>query len=74
LIFQEIIYATWAIAHARVRQRLYHPEQPFAPLPQPPLWGEEMRSMMVLWIARERRLFEWELRELEYLLGLEGAR
>jgi len=65
---------TWAIAHARVRQQLYHPEQPFAPFLQPPLWGEEMRAMMLLWIARERRLFEREMREIEYLLGLRGAR
>ncbi|KAG1892792.1 hypothetical protein F4604DRAFT_1913490 [Suillus subluteus] len=70
----EILYATWAIACTRVRQQLYHPGQPVAPCPQPPLWGEEMSAMMVLWIARERRLFECEMREIEYLLGLGGAR
>ncbi|KAG1759630.1 hypothetical protein EDD22DRAFT_849115 [Suillus occidentalis] len=70
----EFFYATWAIAHVRVRQQLYNPEQAFAPFPRPPHWGEEVRAMMVLWIARERRLFELEMRETEYLLGLRGLR
>ncbi|KIK35387.1 hypothetical protein CY34DRAFT_17046 [Suillus luteus UH-Slu-Lm8-n1] len=70
----EILYATLAIARARVRQQVYHTEQPPIPCPQPPLWDEEARTMMVLWIARDRRLFEWEMREMEYLLGLRGTR
>lgn len=69
-----MLYLTWAIAHARVRQQFYHPEQPVEPCPRPPLWGEEMQAMLVLWIARERRLFESEMKEIEYLLGLRGAR
>jgi len=66
----DILHATSVIARSRVRQQLYHPEQQFAPCPRPPLWDEEMRAMMILWIARERRLFEWEMREMEHLLGL----
>ncbi|KAG1798518.1 uncharacterized protein HD556DRAFT_1305981 [Suillus plorans] len=69
----EIIYETWAIARARVRQQVYQQERPSAPFPRPPLWREEMRAMIILWIARERRLFEREMREIEYLLGLRGA-
>jgi hypothetical protein len=38
------------------------------------MWTDEMRVMMILWIARERRIFEREIEELEYLLGLRGAR
>ncbi|KAG1776139.1 hypothetical protein EV702DRAFT_1046309 [Suillus placidus] len=30
-----------------------HPEQPFAPCSRPPLLGEEMCIMMVLWIERD---------------------
>lgn len=74
LILQDILHATSVIARSRVRQQLYHPEQQFAPCPRPPLWDEEMRAMMILWIARERRLFEWEMREMEHLLGLRGPR
>ncbi|KAG1815358.1 hypothetical protein EV424DRAFT_1348470 [Suillus variegatus] len=70
----DILHATSVIARSRVRQQLYHPEQQFAPCPRPPLWDEEMRAMMILWIARERRLFEWEMREMEHLLGLRGPR
>lgn len=58
----------------RVRQQVYRPEVLFLPNPLPPLWPDEVRAMMVLWIARERRMFEMEIRELEYLLGLRGAR
>jgi hypothetical protein len=58
----------------RVRQQLYHPDLPLIPHPPPPFWSEEARAMLVLWIARERRVFEMEMVELEYLLGLRGAR
>lgn len=64
----------WAAARMRVRQQVYRPDLPFAPNPLPPVWPEELRAMMVLWIARERRMFEMEMRELEFLLGLRGAR
>lgn len=68
------MYFTWAIARTRVRQLVYRPDLPFPPNPLPPVWQDEVRAMMVLWIARERRMFEMEMRELEYLLGLRGAR
>jgi hypothetical protein len=67
------MYATWAVARARVHQQLYHPEQPFPVCLQPPIWGEEVRAMMILWIARERRMFEMEMQEFERLLGLRGV-
>ncbi|KAG1758380.1 hypothetical protein EDD22DRAFT_956950 [Suillus occidentalis] len=70
----EMLYVTWAAAQMRVRQELYEPALPIPPYPLPPAWPEEMRAMIVLWIARERRVFEMEMRELEYLLGLRGAR
>ncbi|KAG1719444.1 hypothetical protein EDD22DRAFT_854955 [Suillus occidentalis] len=66
----EMLYVTWAAARMQVRQELYEPALPIPPYPLPPAWPDEMRAMMVLWIARERRLFEMEMRELEYLLGL----
>ncbi|KAG2117615.1 hypothetical protein DEU56DRAFT_761352 [Suillus clintonianus] len=66
----ELIYVTWAAARARVDQELYRPHLPFQPVPLPPYWSDEDRAMMVLWVARERRVFEMEMRELEYLLGL----
>ncbi|KAG2105175.1 hypothetical protein BD769DRAFT_1393333 [Suillus cothurnatus] len=71
---KEFVYVTWAAARNRVRQQLYNPNLPLQPNPRPPVWSEEARAMMVLWIARERRIFEMEMRELEYLLGLRGAR
>jgi hypothetical protein len=67
------MYATWAIACARVHQQLYHPEQPFLVCPQPPILGEEVHAMMILWIARERQMFEMEMQEFECLLGLRGV-
>ncbi|KAG1794007.1 uncharacterized protein HD556DRAFT_1308450 [Suillus plorans] len=70
----ELLYVTWAAARMRVRQQVYRPEVPFLPNPLPPLWPDEVRAMMVLWIARERRMFEMEIRELEYLLGLRDTR
>ncbi|KAG1893251.1 uncharacterized protein F5891DRAFT_1207720 [Suillus fuscotomentosus] len=69
----ELMYVTWAGARLRVRQQLYHPDLPIQPHPQPLHWSEEMRAMLVLWIARERRIFEMEMRELEYLLGLRDS-
>jgi hypothetical protein len=71
---KEFMYATWAAARVRVRQQMYHPDVPFQPYPFPPVWPDETRAMMILWIARERRVFEMEMQELEYLLGLRGAR
>jgi hypothetical protein len=73
-IFKKIIYTTWAAAQIRVRQQLYHPDLPLLRCPLPPALSDEARAMIVLWIARERRVFEMEMRELEYLLGLRGAR
>lgn len=64
------MYVTWATARMRVRQYLYEPGLPLAPYPLPPMWEDEVRAMMVLWIARERRIFEMEIQELEHLLGL----
>ncbi|KAG2096686.1 uncharacterized protein F5147DRAFT_817021 [Suillus discolor] len=66
----EMLYVRWAAARMRVRQELYEPALPIPPYPLPPAWPDEVRAMMVLWIARERRVFEMEMRELEYLLGL----
>ncbi|KAG2121997.1 hypothetical protein BD769DRAFT_1389844 [Suillus cothurnatus] len=66
----ELMYITWAAARNRVRQQLYNPNLPYQPYPRPPVWSDEIRAMMVLWIARERRIFEMEIEELEYLLGL----
>jgi hypothetical protein len=68
------MYITWAAARRRVHQQLYQPALPIPPYPLPPFLPEEARAMMVLWIARERRMFEMEIRELEYLLGLRGVR
>lgn len=73
-LFEELLYVTWAGARMRVRQQVYQPDLPLLPHPPPPNWSDEVRAMMVLWIARERRMFEMEIRELEYLLGLRGAR
>lgn len=73
-VLKEWMYITWDAARNRVRQQLYHPDLPFDPYPLPPVWPEETRAMMILWVARERRIFEMEMEELEYLLGLRGAR
>ncbi|KAG1729888.1 hypothetical protein EDD22DRAFT_853055 [Suillus occidentalis] len=54
-----------AAARMRVRQELYEPTLPIPPYPLPPAWPDEMRAMMTLWIARERRVFEMEMRELD---------
>ncbi|KAG1800064.1 hypothetical protein EV424DRAFT_1545831 [Suillus variegatus] len=70
----ELLYVTWAGARMRVRQQVYQPDLPLLPHPPPPNWSDKVRAMMVLWIARERRMFEMEIRELEYLLGLRGTR
>ncbi|KAG1903123.1 uncharacterized protein F5891DRAFT_1185756 [Suillus fuscotomentosus] len=69
----QFMYVTWAGARVRVRQELYQPELPVQPYPQPPVWTEETRAMIVLWIARERRIFQMEVEEMERLLGLRGA-
>lgn len=67
------MYITWAGERVRVRQELYHPEEPVQPHPQPPVWTEETRTMMVLWLARERQIFRMDMEEMERLLGLRGA-
>ncbi|KAG1767790.1 hypothetical protein EDD22DRAFT_844364 [Suillus occidentalis] len=67
----EMIYVTWAAARMRVHQYLYQPALQLPPYQLPPDWPDETRAMIVLWIARERRMFEMEMRELEYLLGLQ---
>ncbi|KAG2108991.1 uncharacterized protein F5147DRAFT_652569 [Suillus discolor] len=69
----ELMYITWAAARMRVCQQVYHPDLPLHPNPLSPVWPDERRAMMTLWIARERQMFEMEMRELEYLLGLGGA-
>ncbi|KAG2341456.1 hypothetical protein BDR05DRAFT_949775 [Suillus weaverae] len=46
----------------------------FAAYPPPPLWSNEEQAMIVLWIAREHHMFEMEMRELEYLLGLRALK
>jgi hypothetical protein len=75
LIFsKQLMYVTLAGARIRVRQELYHPEVPLQPRPQAPVLSEVTRAMIVLWIARERRVFEMEMQELEHLLGLQDAR
>jgi hypothetical protein len=73
-MLKELMLVTWAAARNRVRQRVYQPNLPFPPCPLPPAWTNDVRAMMILWIARERRMFEMEMAELEYLLGLAGAR
>ncbi|KAG1848143.1 hypothetical protein C8R48DRAFT_677347 [Suillus tomentosus] len=70
----EMLYVRWDAARIRVHQQIYNPHLPFQPYPLPPAWSEEVRAMMILWVARERRMFELEMQELEYLLGLRGAR
>jgi hypothetical protein len=57
-IVKEVMYVTWAATRNRVRQRVYQPDLPFPPYPRPPVWTDEVRDMMVLWIGRERRMFE----------------
>ncbi|KAG1871055.1 hypothetical protein C8R48DRAFT_770649 [Suillus tomentosus] len=69
----ELMYVTWAAARMRIRQQIYEPNLPLPLYPLPPVWQDEVRAMMVLWIARERRMFEMEMQELERLLGLRGA-
>ncbi|KAG2108899.1 uncharacterized protein F5147DRAFT_773233 [Suillus discolor] len=56
----ELVYITWAAARMHVRQQVYRPDLPFAPNPLPPVWPEELCVKMVLWIAREHRMFEME--------------
>lgn len=67
------MYITWAVARHCVCQRVYQPELPFPPYPPHPVWSDEVRAMMILWVARERCMFEMEMTELEYILGLGGA-
>ncbi|KAG1761537.1 hypothetical protein EV702DRAFT_1052957 [Suillus placidus] len=69
----EIMYITWAAARRRVRQLIYQPELPFPPYPVPPVWPDEVRAMMILWITRERRMFEMEMAVFEYILGVRGG-
>lgn len=64
------MYVTWAAARRRVRQLIYQPELLIPPYPVPPVWSEDVRAMVVLWIARERRMFEMEMNEVENMLGL----
>ncbi|KAG1726358.1 uncharacterized protein EDB91DRAFT_1086809 [Suillus paluster] len=73
-LLKELMYVTWAAARIRVCQQVYEPTLPLPPYPLPPVWEDKMRAMMVLWIARERRMFEMEMQELEYLLGLRRVR
>ncbi|KAG1859872.1 hypothetical protein C8R48DRAFT_673814 [Suillus tomentosus] len=68
--YEEMKYIVWAATRGCVRQQVYHPELPFPPYPLPPVWPEDMRAMMVLWVARERHMFEMEMAELEHILGL----
>ncbi|KAG2096324.1 uncharacterized protein F5147DRAFT_656638 [Suillus discolor] len=69
-----LMYVTWAAARVRVHQQVYEPALPLPPNPPPLIWPDELHAMMVLWIAREHRMFEMEVRELEYLLGLREHR
>ncbi|KAG1794467.1 uncharacterized protein HD556DRAFT_1443034 [Suillus plorans] len=69
----ELMYNTWAVARRHVRQLVYQPELPFPPYPLPPVWPDDLRAMMVLWVAREWRMFEMEMAEFEQILGLRGA-
>lgn len=71
-LFKELFYLTWTAARMRVHQWVYQPNVPLLPHPQPPAWSDEARAMMVLWVVRERRMFEMEIKELEFLLGLRG--
>jgi hypothetical protein len=61
-------------AQIHVRQQLYHPDLPLLRCPLLPAWSDEAHAMMVLWIARERRVFEMEMWEFKYLLGPRGVR
>jgi hypothetical protein len=70
---KELMYITWVAARRRVRQLIYQPGLPFPGYPLPPVWLDDVRAMMVLWIARERRMFEMEMIELEHILGLRGV-
>ncbi|KAG1902396.1 uncharacterized protein F5891DRAFT_1186504 [Suillus fuscotomentosus] len=67
---QESMYIVWAAVRGRVRQQVYYPGLPFPPYPLPLVWPDDIRAMMVLWVARERRMFEMEMTKLEYILGL----
>ncbi|KAG1908161.1 uncharacterized protein F5891DRAFT_1179680 [Suillus fuscotomentosus] len=69
----ELMYVTWANARVRIHQEIYRPELPLQPCLQPPVWTEPTRAMVVLWIARERQIFELEMEEMERLLGLRDA-
>ncbi|KAG2139106.1 uncharacterized protein EDB93DRAFT_1106210 [Suillus bovinus] len=66
----ELMYNTWVVVRRRVCQRIYQPELPFPPYPPHPVWSDEAQSMMILWVARERHMFELEMAELEHILGL----
>ncbi|KAG1894574.1 uncharacterized protein F5891DRAFT_984950 [Suillus fuscotomentosus] len=66
----QLMYFTWAGARICMRQELYQPEVPLQPRPQPLVLSEVMRAMIVVWIAREHRIYEMEMQELERLLGL----
>ncbi|KAG1748884.1 uncharacterized protein EDB91DRAFT_1079019 [Suillus paluster] len=55
--------------HDAKKTTVYEPALPLPPYPLLLVWEDEMRVMMVLWIARERQMFEMEMQELEYLLG-----
>ncbi|KAG2132728.1 uncharacterized protein EDB93DRAFT_1107805 [Suillus bovinus] len=69
----ELLYTKWGVAQMRIRQQVYCPDLLLIPHPPPPFWSDKTRAMLILWIVRERRMFEMEMVELEYLLGLRGA-
>ncbi|KAG1775747.1 hypothetical protein EV702DRAFT_1198940 [Suillus placidus] len=50
----ELMFVAWAAARNLMRQRVYQPDLPFPVYPPPPVWPDEVRAMMILWIARER--------------------
>ncbi|KAG1837471.1 hypothetical protein C8R48DRAFT_680297 [Suillus tomentosus] len=64
-----VIRETMPIACTRVNQAL-HSDTQLLDLVELPVWTDEEMAFLVLWIARERRILEMVLTQLEHLLGL----
>ncbi|KAG1892838.1 uncharacterized protein F5891DRAFT_1197109 [Suillus fuscotomentosus] len=64
-----VIWETMSIACTRANQAL-HSDTQLLDMVEPPVWTDEETVFLVLWIARERRILEMVLTQLEVLLGL----